>query len=58
MLRGVRSRASSRGGRRTILRGFWGAEEADLELELFETVVEIEDLALEFGELELGEAVF
>jgi hypothetical protein len=40
------------------LRGFWGAEEADLELELFETVVEIEDLSLEFGELELSEAVF
>ena len=45
-------------GRLTILRGFWGAEEADLELELLETVVEVEDLAFEFGELEVGEAVF
>lgn len=46
------------GGRLTILRCFWGAEEADLELELFETVVEVEDLSFEFGELELGEAAF
>lgn len=45
-------------GRLTILRCFWGAEEADLELELFETIVEVEDLSFEFGELELGEAVF
>lgn len=45
-------------GRLTILCGFWGAEEADLELELFETVVEVENLALQFGELELSEAVF
>lgn len=33
------------GGQLTILSGFWGAEEADLKLELFETVVEIEDLS-------------
>lgn len=47
-----------RRGRLTILRCFWGAEEANLKLELLKAVVEVENLTLKLGELELSEAVF